>query len=162
MLLIVIDAHLKWIEVIPLLTATVGTTIQQLRKLFSQFGLPETIVSDNGPQFTARKFQVFCSSNEIRHTLISPYHPSSNGLAERAVRIVKQGLRRITEGSMLEHLSRLLFQYWLSPQTTTGTAPAELLLGRRPRSWLDLLKPSLKDRVWDKQAKQKASHDEKC
>lgn len=46
-LLIVIDAHLKWIEAMPLTTATAGTTIQQLRKLFAQFGLPETIVSDN-------------------------------------------------------------------------------------------------------------------
>ena len=162
MLLVVIDAHSKWIEAIPLATATAQTTAQQLRKLFSQFGLPETMVSDNGPQFAAQEFQEFCRSNGIRHTLIAPYHPSSNGLAERAVRIVKQGLKKLTEGSMSDRLSRFLFQYRLTPQTTTGSAPAELLLGRRPRSRLDLLKPSLETRVHDKQAQQKVSHDKKC
>ena len=44
-----VDAHSKWIEAVPLTTATAGTTIQQLRKLFAQFGLPRTIVPDNGP-----------------------------------------------------------------------------------------------------------------
>ena len=134
MVLIVIDAHSKWIEVIPLSTATVFTTIQQLRKLFSQFGIPDTIVSDNGSQFTAMEFQEFCRLNGIHHTKVAPYHPSSNGLAERAVRIVKEGSRKLSRGTMTDRLSRVLFQYRITPQTTTGTAPAELLLGRKPRS----------------------------
>ena len=59
MFLIVIDAHSKWIEVLPMATATALTTIQQLRQLFAQFGIPESIVSDNGRQFTAPKFQEY-------------------------------------------------------------------------------------------------------
>ena len=49
MFLIMIDAHSKWIEVFPMATATALTTIQRLRQLFAQFGIPESIVSDNGP-----------------------------------------------------------------------------------------------------------------
>ena len=87
MFLVVIDAHSKWIDVFPMTTATATTTIQQLRTLFAQFGIPDTIVSDNGPQFSAVEFQQFCRLNGIRHSRVAPYHPSSNGLAERAVKI---------------------------------------------------------------------------
>ena len=60
MFLIVIDAHSKWIEVFPMTTATALATIQRLRQLFSQLGIPESIVLDNGPQFAAAEFQEFC------------------------------------------------------------------------------------------------------
>ena len=50
-------------------------------------GLPDSIVSDNDSQFTAQEFQDFCKSNRIQHTRVAPYHPSSNGLAERAVKV---------------------------------------------------------------------------
>ena len=161
MLLVVIDAHSKWIEAFPLKTASAVTTIQQLRKLFAQFGIPDTIVSDNGPQFAAAEFQEFCRLNGICPTRVAPYHPSSNGLAERAVRIVKEGLRKQTGGTLSDQLARLLFQYRITPQTTTGTAPAELLLGRKPRSRLDILKPSVMNTVHEKQFRQKAGHDKR-
>jgi len=94
MILVVIDARSKWIEAYPMATANAGTTIQQLRQLFAQFGIPQSIVSDNGPQFAAVEFENFCKLNGIHHIRVAPYHPSSNGLAERAVKIVKQGLKK--------------------------------------------------------------------
>jgi len=109
-------------------------TIRQLRKLFAQFGIPNTLVSDNGPQFAAVEFHEFCRLNGIRHTRVAPYHPSSNELAERAMRVVKDGLKKQQGGTLLDQLSRLLFQYKITPQTTTSIAPAELFLGRKPRS----------------------------
>ncbi len=145
MFLVVIDAHSKWIEVFPMTTATSLTTIQQLRRLFSQFGLPETIVSDNGTQFSSAEFQEFCRLNGIHHIRVSPYHPSSNGLAERAVKIFKQGLKKQTEGTVGDQIARILFQYRNTPHTTTGMIPAELLMGRRLRSRLDCLNPALKN-----------------
>ena len=86
MFLIVIDAHSKWIEVFPTATATALTTIQQLRQLFAQFGIPESIELDNGPQFAAAEFQEFCLLNRIRHIRVAPYQPSSNELAESCIR----------------------------------------------------------------------------
>ena len=100
MFLIVIDLHSKWIEVIPMATATSFTTIQQL---FAQFGIPETIVSDNGTQFSSSEFQQFCQASGIHHIQVSPYHPFSNGLAERAARIFKQGLKRDKQGTFRSH-----------------------------------------------------------
>ena len=76
-------------------------------------------------------------------------------MAERAVQTFKQGLTKLKEGTINERISRFLFNYRITPQSTTGTSPAELLLGRRPRSRLDLLKPDLFTRIETKQAKQR-------
>ena len=101
MFLIVIDAGSKWIEAFPMSTATSKATIQCLRTLFAQFGLPDILVSDNGTSFTSSKFQEFLATNGIEHWKSAPYHPSSNGLAEKAVQIVKQGLKRMKDGSVM-------------------------------------------------------------
>lgn len=159
MFLIVIDAHSKWIEVFPMATATALTTIQRLRQLFAQFGIPESIVSDNGPQFAAAEFQEFCRLNGIRHIRVAPYQPSSNGLAERAVQVFKQGFRKSSMGTPSDRIARFLFQYRITPHTTTGLSPAEMLLGRTIRSRLDLLKPNLEQKVAEKQRRQQFDHD---
>ena len=61
----------------------------------------------------------------------APYHPASNGLAERAVQIFKQGMKRMKAGSLTDRIARVLFSYRITPQTTTGLSPAELLMGHR-------------------------------
>lgn len=72
---------------------------------------------------------------------------------------MKKGLKKIIHGSFRSRLAQILFAYRLTPQTTTGLSPSELLLGRRPRSRLDLLKPHAADRVENRQAtKQVADH----
>ena len=98
--------------------------------LFAQFGLPETLITDNKTCFVSAEFETFFSRNRIKHLTSTPYHPSSNGLAERAVQLVKQGLKKITRGSMKSRLAQVIFHYHLTPQTTTGVSPSELLLGR--------------------------------
>ena len=72
---------------------------------------------------------------------------------------LKIGLKKITSGILEDRLARFLFQYRLTPHSTTGTSPAELLMGRKPCSTLDLLKPNIADRVCHNQQKQKAVHD---
>ena len=160
MLLVAVDAHSKWIEVQTMSTTTAAATIEQLRVMFARWGIPETIVSDNGPQFVAQEFKQFCKLNGVKQVLVAPYHPSSNGLAERAVKTIKEGIRKMSEGSLLDKVSRFLFHYRLTPQSTTGKAPAELMMGCRiPRSRLDLVQPCLQERVHTKQQKQKQVHD---
>ena len=140
-MLIIVDAHSKWIEAICTPGATSAVVIDELRTLFAQFGLPETIVTGNGRCFISSEFETFLIRNAIKHLTSAPYHPSSNGLTERAVQLVKRGLKKITRGSMKSRLAQILFHYRLLPQTTTDVAPSELLLGQHPRSRLDLLKP---------------------
>eukprot|EP00731_Ephydatia_muelleri_P017061 Em0010g159a len=158
MLLVVIDAHSKWIEVEVGKDATAEATIQRLRTIFSRFGIPETVMTDNGPCFSSREFHDFLKNNCVTHIRSAPYHPSSNGMAERAVQTVKQGVKKMTTGTLRDKLARFLFQYRITPQTTTGVSPAELLYGRRLRSRLDALHPNLAERVERRQQGQKAAH----
>jgi hypothetical protein len=158
-ILITIGAHSKWIEAVCTPSTSSSCVIEELRTLFAKFGLPETVVSDNGTCFVSQEFEEFLRKNGIKHTTSAPYHPASNGLAERAVQIVKRGLKKVTEGTMSSRLAKILLAYRVTPQTTTGMAPAEPLLGRRPRTRLDLLKPHTAERVEWKQQEQKERHD---
>ena len=90
MFLVLIDAHSKWMEVEPVQSAMTKTTVEKLRKLFSTHGIPKEMESDNGSVFTSREFTDFVKSNRIDHIKTAPYRPSSNGLAERAVQVLKK------------------------------------------------------------------------
>ena len=157
--LVVIDAHSKWIEMVPMNSTTTTATVEKLRVMFAQFGIPEVVVSDNGTNFVSKEFEQFMQRNGIKHVTSAPAHPSSNGLAERAVKTFKNGLSRLKDGSITDRLSRFLFTYRNTPQATTGSTPAELMMGRRLRSTLDLAKPDLENRVVTKQDQQKYQHD---
>jgi len=98
-------------------------------------------------------------NNGIVHVKSAPYHPSSNGLAERAVRSFKQGLKSTSGNSIQEKLSKFLLKYRITPHTTTGVPPAELLMKRRLRTKMDLLYPDVGKRVTQQQEKQKDTHD---
>jgi len=161
--LVVIDSHTKWIEVVVMRSTTSEATIDALRSIFSRFGLPEEVVSDNGPQLASEEFAVFMSKNGIKHTLVPPYHPSSNGAAERAVQVVKRGLAKLDTAyphlSLKQKLANFLLAYRDTPQSTTGVSPAELMLGRRLRTRFSLLKPNLAQAVEKRQVQQKVAYD---
>ena len=100
--------------------------------------------------------------NSIRHIKVVPYHPSSNELAERTVQVFTQGFYKSVRGTVSDCISRFLFQYQLTLHSTTGVSPAELLMGRRVCSKLDLLMPNTQSKVLEKQDKQKQDHDQHC
>ena len=156
MFLIVVDAHSKWLEVIPVRSTTSSSTIEVLRDLFARFGIPEQIVTDNGAQLVSEEFQAFVRSNGIRHLTSAPYHPATNGLAERAVETSKQALRAMSEISkpVKEKLAKFLIAYRNTPHSTTGVSPAQLLLGRPLRTRLDLVKPNLNRKMVNQQHQQ--------
>ena len=134
MYLIIIDAHSKWIKAVCTLSATSTAVIEKLRVLFAQFGLPDTIVTDNGTCFVSAELKAYLMKNGIKQITSAPYHPATNGMAEHAVQIVKQGLKKITQGSIRTHLAKILKAYRITPHSTTGLSPAKVLLGRRPKS----------------------------
>ena len=90
MFLIVIDAHSKWLEVLPMTKIIAEETIAKVRQLISTHGLPEIIVTDNGATFTSAEFRSYLDINGVTLIHTAPYHPASNGLAERAVQIFKK------------------------------------------------------------------------
>ena len=161
MWLIVMVAHSQWPEVFHLSqNSTSASVIVKIRECITRFGIPDQIVSDNGTQFTSQEFKTFCVSNGIRHSTSSVYHPRSNGEAECFVRTFKEGLES-TKGDPQLSLQRFLFTYRLTPHSTTGSAPCELLQGRKLKSLLDLVRPSITTEVGQSQFRQKKSFDQK-
>lgn len=140
-------------------STTTTATVERLRVLFAQFGLPEMLVTDNGINFASAEFAEFTQRNGIHHVTSAFAHPASNGKAEQVVRTFKAGISRMQSGSILDRLSRFLFTYRNTPQSTTGTSPAEPFQGRRLHSPLDLVKPDLEGRVVNEQLNQKRRHD---
>jgi len=162
MFLVVVDAFSKWPEAYIMQNTTTERTIEVLRHVFSAYGLPEQVVSDNGSQFTSEDFAVFMRMNGIKHTRSAPYHPSTNGLAERFVQSMKQALKtsQRSELSLSHRLHNFLMTYRTSVHSTTGESPASLFLKREVRTRFDLLRPSCESRVFEKQSQQKADHDQ--
>ena len=117
-------------------------------------------VADNATTFSSDEFKQFTTANGIRNIFSAPYHAASNGLAERAVQTVKQGLKKMNGGSLASKLYRFLARYRVTPHSTTQTSPAELLLKRKPRSRLDLLLPDISNTVFCAQSAQKRYHDQ--
>ena len=102
------------------------------------------------------------SLNGIQHLTSAPYHPASNGLAERAVQTFKNAMKKLSGGSVQDRVNQFLFRYRVTPQSTTGHSPAELLFNRRIKCPLELPRPDLKSKICEKQRAFKARHDEKA
>ncbi|XP_017575179.2 uncharacterized protein K02A2.6-like [Pygocentrus nattereri] len=143
MLLVAMDAYSKWPEVFIMKSTTTEKTIEKLGEMFSRFGFPEQLVSDNGPQFISQEFEKFLKVNGVQHIQSAPYHPSTNGLAERFVQSLKHSLKASCgQSSLHQRLNSFLLSYRNVPHSTTQVSPAILFMKRRLRTSLDLLKPS--------------------
>ena len=113
MYLVVVDAHSKWLEIFRMNKATSEATIVKLRQLFTTFGIPEHIVSDNGTCFTIVEFKKFVEQNGIRHTCAAPGHPSSNGIAERYMGFFKSTMKKLNDitEDIDQKIGRILMSY---------------------------------------------------
>ncbi|XP_054276574.1 uncharacterized protein K02A2.6-like [Macrosteles quadrilineatus] len=142
--LILVDAFSKWVEVIQTRTTTSTWTVQELRKIFSTFGFPQILVSDNGRQFVSQEFKNFMNECGIVHRTTAPYHPNSNGQAERYVQTVKKALKSMEgeKGTLPNKIQRLVMQLRQSPNST-GTSAYHLMFGRSVRTNLAIIVPTL-------------------
>ncbi|KAL7842622.1 hypothetical protein SRHO_G00243110 [Serrasalmus rhombeus] len=155
MYLVVVDAHSKWPEIHIMDSTTSSKTIQVLRELFSRYGIPHSLVSDNGPQFCSEEFSTFLKANGVKHIRSAPYHLAFNGLAERFVQTFKHALRSSRGTTPLQQrLDTFLLTYRNTPHATTRESTAMLFIGRKLRSRLDFLKPSVARAVHQSQEDQ--------
>lgn len=165
--LILVDSRSKWVEIYHMASTTSLKVIEKLRTCFAAYGLPNTVVTDGGPQFTSQEFKDFLKSNGVLHVLSPPYHPASNGLAERMVQTMKEGFRkqlledsnRQTSRTLQHRIDNFLFAYRNTPHSLTGLTPAEMFLKVKPRTPLSFLKPHLTTEMESKKEKIKIRSD---
>lgn len=158
-----VDAHSKWPEVIgPMKTTTAEATANAMRNIFARYGLPKQIVSDNGPPFQSAEYKEFLRQNGIQKILVSPYHPSSNGLAEWFVQTFKRSLESSASDpscTLQQRIQNFLLSYRSTQHVTTGSSPAILFLQRELRTRLSLVRPDLATHVSHQQVKMKMHYD---
>ena len=120
------------------------TTTLALDILFTTWGCPKTLFSDNGPQFGSKQFEDWCRLNGIVHFTSAPFHPPSKGEAQRLVGGLKTAIRRSVgeEGKWKDEATMdFLRDYRSTPNCATMRIPAELMIGRQVRTPLSLLQP---------------------
>ncbi|XP_028412533.1 uncharacterized protein K02A2.6-like [Dendronephthya gigantea] len=147
--LLCVDYYSKFPEVAKLPSLKSSATITALKSIFARHGIPDEVVSDNGPQFASVEFKNFSEVWEFLHITSSPGYPQSNGQVERTVQTVKKLLKKADESGQDPYLS--ILEYRNSPLDSFNKSPAQLLMSRRLKSRLptitSLLQPQIQQNV---------------
>ena len=135
--ILVLDYFSRFPEVVKLTSTTTSSDVNALKSISSRHGVPQTVVSDNGPQYASHEFARFVREYDFSHKTSSPHFPQSNGQAERTVQTVKKLLQDSVDPYMA------LLCYRATPLPWCDLSPSELLMGRHLRTNLPLLKEGL-------------------
>ena len=154
--LVLVDAYSKYPCIHPTTSTSSKSTTAILEQEFAHFGYPHTLVTDNATTFMSQEFQAWCKQRGIVHLSGAPYHPATNGAAERLIQSFKQALRKSSLPPK-EALQEFLMQYRRIP-FASGLSPSELLNGRRIRTKIDTLVPSIPHLLQGRQSRQASKH----
>lgn len=141
--LVTVDYFSQFIEIDYLPVADTETIVHKLKSHFARYGIPETLISDNGPQFTSGQFRQFTKAWNVTHETSSPGNSKANGAAEAAVKTAKHMMKRSLKAKENMYLGLLNIRN--TPQEGLTTSPAQRLMGRRTATLVptcdSLLKP---------------------
>ena len=137
---LIVDYFSRFIEISRLNGTTAEEVILHTKSIFARHGLPEVVVSDNGPQYDSEAYANFAREFQFEHVTSSPHHPQGNGEAERAVQTIKNLLRK--EGD--PYLALLAYR---ATPLQNGYSPSELLMSRRLRTTVPTIREQLKSKV---------------
>ena len=135
----VVNYYSRWVEIaIMTTTQNAEKTVEALEKMLTTHGLPNSITTDNRPQFISQYFKQYCEQNGIVHRHTTALWPQANGEIERQNRSFLKHLKiaHSEKKNWHDELQKYLFMYRATPQSTKGVSPAELLFGRKLRTKL--------------------------
>ena len=135
--LILVDYLSKFPFVYPLKHTNTRNVLDVLKQVFAEHGIPQSFMSDNGPQFRSVEFADFCRKHNINHVTSSPLHQQGNGQTERMVGVVKTTMKKCINEKK-EWWSALLTLRNTPIDSTCKLTPAQILQGRHMRSCLEV------------------------
>ncbi len=127
--LVCVDYYSDFIEVDKIYDKKGKSVISKLKSTFARHGIPNQLVTDNGPPYCSKEFAEFSKEYEFEHITSSPRYPQSNGKAENAIKIVRNILQNAHHAGSDPNLA--LLAYRNTPTEGVGSSPAQILLGRR-------------------------------
>jgi transposase InsO family protein len=165
-LLVAIDKFSKWVEVRPITNLRAEQAVTFFTDIVHRFGVPNSIITDNGSQFTGRKFLEFCHKFHIRVDWAAVAHPQTNDQVERANGMILQGLKpRIFDQlnksgrKWLQELPAVVWSLRTTPSRATGFTPFFLVHGAEAVLPTDLEYGSPRVRGYDEDTNQRARED---
>ena len=126
-LLVIVDYYGRFYEVEVMQSTTTEKIIDRLADTFCRHGLPNTIKSDNGPQFKSNEFREYCEQHSIIHQKVTSKWAQANGEVERQNRSLLKRLQIAEKKPWRAELRKYLTAYRSISHNTTGRSPAEVL-----------------------------------
>ena len=165
--LVTVDHYSDFIEMDELDDTLANTIVKRTEAHVARHGVPEAILTDNGPQFIATEYENFCYRYKIQHITSSPYWPQGNGKAESSVKVLKKMLQKAGD-----NIQEALLNYRNTPQEGHTLSPAQRSMGRRTRGLLPISKHLLipdhessikvQQSIASKRAASKVQYDKRC
>ena len=150
--LVLVDYYSGFIEVNQLRNIKSHEIITYCKSQFARHGIPDILITDNGPQFSSDKFKIFANAYQFNHRTSSPHYPQSNGRAEKAVQTAKSLIKKAMHDGKDPHLA--LLEYLNTPTSDALGSPAQRLMGRRTKSIIPITEEFLKPQIIDPQTVQ--------
>ena len=138
---IVVDYYSKYWEMEKSYGTKSIAIVKKMKKIFSRLGIPETLRSDNEPQYTAQVFKEFSKDWNFKHVASSPEYPKSNGFVERHIEIVRNLLTKAKQSGKDQYLAMLESR---NCPVENSSSPAQLIYGRCLRSLSSIYQEKLK------------------
>jgi transposase InsO family protein len=165
-LLVAIDKFSNWVEVRPITNLRAEQGVTFFTDIIYRFVLPNSIITDNGPHFSSRKFLEFCDKFHIRVDWAAVVHPQTNGQVERANDMILQGLKprifdRLNKSGRkwLQELPAVVWSLRTTPSRAKGFSPFFLVYGAEAVLPTDLEYGSPRVRNYDEGTNQRARED---
>ena len=144
--LVVVDHFTRYVQAFVTKNHTARTTARVLyNNYFSVFGFPQRLMSDQGTEFCGKVIVAMCSLLGVEKICTTPYHPQTNGSAERVHQTLQRMIGKLDPEKRRKwpaHIGSIIIAYNSTRSLVTGCSPYYLMLGRRPRLPIDLLFPT--------------------
>jgi transposase InsO family protein len=130
--LVAVDKFTKWIEAVPVRDQIAKTVVKFFKGITCRFGMPHSIITDNGTNFDSKEFHKFCDDGGIKLQFASVAHPQSNGQVKRINGLICDGIKKIltsATGSWVEELPSVLWSLRTTPNRSTQYTPFFLVYG---------------------------------
>ena len=150
-----VDKFTKWIDAKPIKTAESGPVIDFISGVVHWYGVPHSIITDNGSNFTVDEVQTWCSKMGIKLDYASVYHPQTNGQVERANGLIMSGIKprlvwslKESDTHWVEELNSILWGLRTTQNRTTGYTPFFMVYGAEAVLPCDIIHDSPRVRMY--------------
>jgi transposase InsO family protein len=166
-LLVAVDRFTKWIEAKPVTSLDATSAVNFIRDIVFRFGVPNSIVTDNGTNFTSREFKDYCEGLGIKLNFASVAHPQTNGQVEKANGLICNGIKKRllaplekAKHAWVDELPSVLWSLRTTPNTATQETPFFLVHGAEAVLPVEITHESPRVREYDEETSQKALEDD--